>query len=121
MRRLTLLVILLVPLLASCGSNGKEARRGTSAAQSTLRSASGQPTKNCPTLRAIDVAHVASIRPLRQQTLANLPGSHLHCSSLFIDSSGQLILEFTEAGGGRAALATLRRVTGEEQGRATVR
>jgi hypothetical protein len=117
MRRLTLLVATVALLAAGCGSRGKPASSPTS----STRLPSGQLTKNCPGLTASDISHVASIRPARKQALANLPGGHLRCSSLFIDSSGQLILEFTEASGGRAALAALRRGTGEEQGQGTVR
>ena len=118
MRRLTLLVALVALVPTSCGGREKQASsRGPSATQSV----SSQLTKKCSTLTASDVSHVTSIRPSRQQALANLPGGHLRCSSLFIDSSGQLILELTEADGGQAALVALRRATGEEQGRATVR
>lgn len=118
--RRTVLVALSALVAAGCGG-GKQAGGGTDSTQPAPGSASGQLTKSCTSLSASDIAHVAAIRPSKHEPLANTSGGNLRCSILFIDSSGQLILELTEADGGRAALATLRRGTASDLGAATVR
>jgi hypothetical protein len=118
-------VALLVLLLAGCGggtnSAGPNASASTSTAQSktstsTPAPTSGQSTRNCTALNADDLVRVASLKPSKQGTLAAAPGQSLRCSRLFVDSSGQLILQLTEAGGGRPALTSLRRATAADAG-----
>lgn len=122
MLRLTALIASAALLAVGCGGGGNggdtEASGGTG---STQPAASSQPTKTCASLSASDLARVASIRPSKQEPLAQPPGSNLRCSTLFVDASGQLILELTQAGGGQAALAGLRRGTASDLGAATVR
>jgi hypothetical protein len=120
MIRPTAAIALVVVLLAGCGGGGAEDDGATGATQPAPGSAT-QPASRCTSLTASDIARVASIRPSRQEPLANAPGHRLRCSILFIDSSGQLILELTEADGGRAALAALRRGTASDLGPAAVR
>jgi hypothetical protein len=105
---------------AGCGG-GAQPGSETDATQPAPGSAGGQPTKTCTSLAAGDLVHVASIRPSKQEPLANAPGNDLRCSVLFVDASGQLILELTQASGGRAALASLRRGTAADLGQATMR
>jgi hypothetical protein len=101
-------------VLASCGG-------GTGSTQPTGGAVSSQPASRCTSLTSRDIVRVASIRPSEEQALASSPGVRLRCSILFIDSSGQLILQLTEAGGGRATLADLRRAAASDVGAAAVR
>jgi hypothetical protein len=115
-RAISPIVVALV--LASCGGEDTGA---TGSIQPTSGAVSGQPSSRCTSLTSRDIARVASIRPSEEQALASSPGVRLRCSILFIDSSGQLILQLTEAGGGRAALADLRRAAASDVGAAAVR
>jgi hypothetical protein len=72
-------------------------------------------------LAAADIADVASVQASRQESLGSAPGSSARCSVVFVDSSGQLILQVTELGGGQATLAELRRTAASDLGPATVR
>jgi hypothetical protein len=97
------MIALMAAAQASCV--GGEAGRPPA---STQPSTSGQPTRTCASLTEGDIENVASIRPSKQEALANVPESDVRCSTVFIDESGHLILQLTEAGGGRASLKALR-------------
>jgi hypothetical protein len=125
MRWLTAAIVSIALVTTSCG--GSQPTGGTGATTPNSGSASthvpngGGPTKSCGSLTARDIVHVGSTRPSKEETLANSPGSRLHCSDVFADSSGGLILQLTEARGGRAALIGLRRASASEQGAASIR
>jgi hypothetical protein len=108
-------------LAAGCGGGAKPLSGGAGASQPRSSSASSQSMPSCVSPTASDIERVASIRPSRQEALAASPGVHLRCSTIFIDRSGQLILQVTQADGGQAALLALRRSTAGELGSATVR
>ena len=118
---LPVLVALAALLAAGCGGGAKPLSRGAGASQPRSSSASGQSMASCVSPTASDIERVASIRPSRQEALAASPGVHLQCSTIFIDRSGQLILQVTQADGGQAALLALRRSTASQLGSATVR
>ena len=107
-------------LLAGCGG-GTGADGTTAGAEPSVVGQNSPPATRCTTLSKADLVRVASVRPARQQALADAPGQDLRCSILFIDSSGQLILQLTEADGGRSALAALRQATASEVGAKAVR
>src|SRR5437899_2302274 len=71
----------------------------------------------CTLLNANDLQRVAGVRPARVESLAHAPGIDFTCASLFIDGSGQLILEVMESPGKAPTLAGLRRRVAAEQGR----
>jgi hypothetical protein len=115
------LVALAALLAAGCGGGAKPRSGGAGASQPRSSPASGQSMASCVSPAASDIERVASIRPSRQEALAESPGVHLRCSTIFIDGSGQLILQVTQADGGPAALTALRRSITGELGSATVR
>jgi hypothetical protein len=113
-------IALVALLLAGCGGGGTQTGAESTAAQPGEGSPSGEATRRCAFLTASDIARVASVRPSQEEPLANAPGHRVRCSILFIDSSGQLILQLTESGGGPAALTSIRRGAASELGAAAV-
>jgi hypothetical protein len=121
MLRSTVFITLVSLALAGCDGGGDEAGTGTDVTGATVVHTNGQSASRCASLTANDIARVASVQPADQQALASAPGQSVSCSTVFVDSSGQLILQLSEAGGGRAALAALRRTTASDLGPNTVR
>jgi hypothetical protein len=121
MIRSTVCIALVALALAGCDGGGDAAGTATDAAGPTVGQPNGAAANRCASLTVNDIARVASVQPADQQALASAPGQSVRCSTVFIDSSGQLILQLSEAGGGRAALAALRRTTASDLGPNTVR
>jgi len=125
MRGLFAAVAFVVLMLAGCGggtsSTEPNGSASTPAPGGGSAPTSGQSTRNCRALTQNDIVRVASVHPSKQGTLGKAPGGSLDCSTLFVDSSGQLILQLTETDGGRAALTGLHRATAAEVGAAAIR
>jgi len=64
--------------------------------------------RGCP-LSLTDVQRVSGIDSLRKVDLAPLPALDLRCSTVFPGPSGELVVAVTEATGGTARLAQVRR------------
>jgi hypothetical protein len=127
-RRGTTLLIVTALVVAGCGgkdggnpkggeaagSRGSEQGRGGSALRRPL------PPKRCSALTAEDVRLVSSL-PARQIDLTSDPAEHVRCATAFIDTAGGLIVEIRQSDGDGSELKRLRRTTGKELGRKTVR
>jgi hypothetical protein len=110
-RRLALLLV--VPLLAGCGSSKQSSP--------TTMTQQGAVLKSCSSLHASDVERVASISPVNRRDLSRQAQAHLLCATVFFDASGDLVVEITEAPGGRAALSRLRASSVDQFGQGALR
>jgi hypothetical protein len=104
--------LLVVPLLAGCGS-AKQA--------SPTTTQQGALLKSCSSLNASDVERVAGISPVNRRHLSSQQQAHLLCGTVFFDGSGDLVAELTEAPGGSAALRSLRASSVAQFGRPALR
>jgi hypothetical protein len=68
-----------------------------------------------------DIKRVASISPVNRRHLSKPPQTHLLCGTVFFGGSGELVVEITEAPGGKAALSRLRASSVEQFGRTALR
>jgi hypothetical protein len=108
--------LLVVPLLAGCGSS-----KQASPTQTQSTTPQGGLLKSCPALDEKDVEGVASISPVNSRHLSSQAQADLLCGTVFFDGSGDLVVEITEAPGGKAALSRLRASSVEQFGRAALR